>query len=319
MRGMATVLIAFAIVLALLAVPRAAEVARAEAIGKDERGSYSVAQVTGNAVVFVSDVTIPDGMVVNPGARFTKTWRLQNSGSASWNGYSLVFVHGNRMGAPASVSVPTTAPGVTVDISVPMTAPAEAGSHQGHWQMRAADGTSFGQAVFVLITVTANRTVDEVAADLGDHSPHVRREAVKGLIEFGATAAPTLVRVLKNDADAEVRVSAIGVLAGITPLPREGVRAILAAIGDPDPTVSTVATMMLAALTGPPPRFGPEVVPSLVDALTDPNPTVQQMTIQLLGSLGPAAREAIPALRELVARQPNNELAQGALRVIEGR
>jgi len=277
------------------------------------------AQATGNAAVFVSDVTIPDGMVVNPGAGFTKTWRLQNSGSASWNGYSLSFVHGNRMGAPASVSVPTTAPGANVDISVTMTAPAEAGSHQGHWQMRAADGTSFGQAVFVLITVTANRTLEAVAADLADHSPHVRREAVKGLIEFGATATPTLIRVVKNDTDAEVRVSAIGVLAGITPLPREGVRAILTAIGDPDPTVRMVATMILTAIAGAPPRFGPEVVPSLVDALADPNPTVQQMTLELLGSLGPAAREAIPALRALVAREPNNEPAREALRVIEGR
>ena len=319
MRGMATALRAFAIVLALLAVPRAAEIARAETSGTDERSSYSVAQATGKTVEFVSDVTIPDAMVMNPGQSFTKTWRFKNTGAASLSGYSLVFVHGARMGAPASFSVPTTAPGATVDISVPMTAPAEAGSQQGHWAMHAADGTFSGEAVFVLITVTANRTIEAVAADLGDHSPHVRREAVKGLIEFGARAAPTLVRVLKNDADAEVRASAIGVLAGITPLPGEGVRAILAAIGDPDPTVSTVATMMLAALTGPPPRFGPEVVPSLVDALTDPNPTVQQMTIQLLGSLGPAAREAIPALRELVARQPNNESAQGALRVIEGR
>ena len=277
------------------------------------------AQETGNVAVFVSDVTIPDGMVVSLGQRFTKTWRFKNDGSTNWNGYSLVFVQGNQMSAPGSVSVPPTAPGSTVDISVPMTAPSETGPHQGHWQMHTAAGTSFGNTVFVLIRVSSNRTLAHVQTDLGNHSPYIRRNSVAALGEFGVRAVPALAQVLKNDPDTEVRVSAIGVLADVNPLPKEALGAILTAIGDPDPTVGSVAAMVLAGLTGPPPRFGPEVVSVFVDALTDPNPIVQQASLPLLVSLGPTAREAIPALREFVARYPDNESAKAALRVIEGR
>lgn len=67
-----------------------------------------------------------------------------------------------------------------------------------------------------------------------------------------------------------------------------------------------------------PTLVGPETVPTLARALTNPNPAAQSMAIQLLGVLGPAAKEAVPALRELVTRQPNNDLAKEALRVIEG-
>jgi hypothetical protein len=33
---------------------------------------------------FVTDVTIPDDTVLDPGESFTKTWRLKNSGTCSW-------------------------------------------------------------------------------------------------------------------------------------------------------------------------------------------------------------------------------------------
>jgi hypothetical protein len=288
--------------------------AKANAIG-DKRGLYSVAQVTGNSATYVSDVTIPDGTVVNAGQSFTKTWRFKNSGSASWSGYSLAFVSGDQMGAPAFVSVPATAPGAIVDINVPMTAPTEAGSHRGGWQMRSADGILFGEDVFVLITVKGTRTLGELETELRDHSPYVRKKAVEALTAFGPQAAPTLIQVLKSDGDAEVRTFAVAALAGISPLSNEAFHGILAALNDPDGAVKLVATEVLYAIG---PKLGPEVVPVLVGALTDPNPTTQSMAIQLLGALGPAAKEAIPALRELVARQPNNDLAKENLRVIEG-
>ncbi len=111
-----------------------------------------------NAASFVSDVTIPDGTVMRPEQSFTKTWRIRNSGSTKWSGYSLAFVSDAQMGAPAIVSVPTTAPGTTVDISVPMTAPTEAGFYRSDWQMRTADGKFFGTSVYVLIMVKAETT-----------------------------------------------------------------------------------------------------------------------------------------------------------------
>jgi pimeloyl-ACP methyl ester carboxylesterase len=109
---------------------------------------------TDNAI-FVSDITVPDGTVLSPGQSFNKIWRLRNSGTSTWgSGYELVFVGGNQMGAPNSVSLPySVAPGEEVDISVNMTAPSTGGNYRGDWKMRNAQGVYFGDLVWVKITV----------------------------------------------------------------------------------------------------------------------------------------------------------------------
>ena len=95
---------------------------------------------------FVADVTVPDGTVYAAGAAISKTWRLKNIGTCTWTtGYSLVFVDGSQMGAPASVAMPSSvAPGSNVDLTVSMTAPAAAGSYRGNWELRNASAVNFG-------------------------------------------------------------------------------------------------------------------------------------------------------------------------------
>ena len=45
---------------------------------------------------FVTDVTIPDGTVLDPDESFTKTWRLKNSGTCSWTpSYAVIFSNGD--------------------------------------------------------------------------------------------------------------------------------------------------------------------------------------------------------------------------------
>jgi hypothetical protein len=75
---------------------------------------------------FIGDVTIPDGWEITPDTPFTKTWRLKNTGSCSWNPeFSLVFHSGDRMEAPESqpLTAKTVPPGETVDISVDLVSP----------------------------------------------------------------------------------------------------------------------------------------------------------------------------------------------------
>lgn len=79
---------------------------------------------------FLTDVTYPDGSVLSPTQSFNKTWRLNNSGTSTWNGFTLAFINGNQMGGPASVGVPTTRPGQTVDITVPLVAPSNGGNYR---------------------------------------------------------------------------------------------------------------------------------------------------------------------------------------------
>src|SRR5688500_18723466 len=82
--------------------------------------------------------TVPDGTRFNPGATFTKTWRLRNIGTCTWTtAYSMVFQSGEQMGGPASVPMPSSvAPGQNVDVSVNLTAPNAAGHYIGYWRFR---------------------------------------------------------------------------------------------------------------------------------------------------------------------------------------
>jgi hypothetical protein len=99
-----------------------------------------------DAAAFISDVTYPDGSTVALGSTFTKIWRVQNTGTCSWNtSYSLVFVSGDRIGGPTAVSVPgNVAPGQTIDIPVNFTAPNQVGSYTSYWKLRSASGVLFG-------------------------------------------------------------------------------------------------------------------------------------------------------------------------------
>lgn len=114
------------------------------------------------------DVTIPDDMLVQPGLSFTKVWRLQNTGSCTWNrSYAVAFFSGDQMGAPASVALSgDVAPGQSVDISVDMVAPSKAGKYQGNWKLRNAANVLFGIGpgsaapfwVRIVVAVTATPT-----------------------------------------------------------------------------------------------------------------------------------------------------------------
>lgn len=97
-------------------------------------------------VQFIADVNIKDGTVMQPGAQFTKTWRLKNVGTCAWStSYQLVFFSGERMNGPASANFPkNVAVGETVDISVNLTAPSAAGSYRGYWMFKNASGALFG-------------------------------------------------------------------------------------------------------------------------------------------------------------------------------
>ncbi|MBX3056704.1 MAG: pre-peptidase C-terminal domain-containing protein [Anaerolineae bacterium] len=120
---------------------------------------------TDNAT-FVADVTIPDGTTVIAGAALGKTWRMRNSGASTWDGYQLVFVSGNQMGAPNAVAVPHTAPGQTADISVNLTAPNSDGEYTGYWRLRNPQGTFFGPTIWVKINVgTASSYISVLTTD----------------------------------------------------------------------------------------------------------------------------------------------------------
>jgi len=117
-----------------------------------------------NAAAFVTDVTIPDGSLFATRADFIKTWRLQNVGTCTWTtDYDLIYVEGDRMDGPLSVSLPeNVSPGETIDLSVRLRAPQKTGDYQGFWKLRDIQGESFGIGSNADLNFWVNITVIEI-------------------------------------------------------------------------------------------------------------------------------------------------------------
>ncbi|MFT3892312.1 MAG: NBR1-Ig-like domain-containing protein [Anaerolineales bacterium] len=99
-----------------------------------------------DAASFIEDVTYPDGSAVGRSTTFTKTWRLRNTGTCTWTpSYSIVYVNGEKFGAPNFVSLPgNVAPGESIALSVNLVAPNSAGRYRGNWMLRNSSGVLFG-------------------------------------------------------------------------------------------------------------------------------------------------------------------------------
>lgn len=127
-----------------------------------------------NIAQFLTDVTIPDGTILAPGASFTKKWRLKNIGSCAWNGFSMAFDSGDSMGGPASKAVAAVNPGQEVDLEVSLTAPSTVGNYRGYWRLvtngnvlvpvvNGYQGKSFYVDIKVQNAVTATNTTGPFA------------------------------------------------------------------------------------------------------------------------------------------------------------
>jgi hypothetical protein len=99
-----------------------------------------------NQAYFVSE-TVLDGTKFSPGTKFTKSWRLKNIGTCTWNpNYKLVFFSGDQMSGPNSVKLDDyVAPGEKIDILINLKAPSKSGTYTSYWKLQADDGFKFAQ------------------------------------------------------------------------------------------------------------------------------------------------------------------------------
>lgn len=99
-------------------------------------------------MTFVADITIPDGMIVAPGAKFTKTWRVRNDGNCPWDqNYSVVLDKGDALGTVTKFPLTKTVnPGDSLDISIDLTAPTTDGNYAGFWHVATPYGGFMGVA-----------------------------------------------------------------------------------------------------------------------------------------------------------------------------
>ncbi|MCX6066750.1 MAG: NBR1-Ig-like domain-containing protein [Chloroflexi bacterium] len=113
------------------------------------------------AMTFVSDVSIPDGMIMAPGAKFTKTWRVRNDGNCVWDpSYTLELAMGDAMSTVTKIPLTKTVyPDDSIDFSVDMVAPDTNGTYAGYWHVATPYGGymgvgSYNQNLVVKIQVT---------------------------------------------------------------------------------------------------------------------------------------------------------------------
>uniref|UniRef100_A0A5B7C0L9 ZZ-type domain-containing protein n=1 Tax=Davidia involucrata TaxID=16924 RepID=A0A5B7C0L9_DAVIN len=107
------------------------------------------------------DLSIMGSTVIAPNVRFTKKWRMCNSGAAAWpHGTELVWIGGDRVTDRVSVEVEIPVEGFLVDkeldIGVDFTAPIRPGHYVSYWKMSLPSGLTFGQCILVHIQVDAS-------------------------------------------------------------------------------------------------------------------------------------------------------------------
>ena len=104
---------------------------------------------------YVSDVSFPDNTEVLPGQTMVKTWKVQNTGSCTWNtNYSLVFLDGTQMGGASTNITASVDSGYQINVSVTLTAPTTTGTYTSRWILANAGGTNFGAWLSITIVVS---------------------------------------------------------------------------------------------------------------------------------------------------------------------
>jgi photosystem II stability/assembly factor-like uncharacterized protein len=142
---------------------------------------------------FVSDLTIPDGSSVAPGAAFTKTWRLLNNGTCTWDtSYTLVSAGGDAMGPSTPVKLPVSVPpGQMLDLSVNLVAPATAGHYKSLWKLSNPSGVQFGigasgnDPFWVDINVV---DINAVVYDFVANAPYAQWKSGAGILPYPGTS-----------------------------------------------------------------------------------------------------------------------------------
>jgi len=105
----------------------------------------------------VQDVTVPSGSEYDPGDKFTKTWRLINTGTCDWTAdFKIKFVGGKLFGSDTEKIRQRVAVGNTADISLDMVAPAGSGTVVSNWQMETNEGKLFGPILTISIDLPGN-------------------------------------------------------------------------------------------------------------------------------------------------------------------
>ncbi len=161
--------------------------------------------------------------------------------------------------------------------------------------------------------------LDILVALLDEEHPSLRRVGLRGLSQCDASAARAVPAVARRlaDEDPDIRREVVDVLGQIGKGSATVAAVLREATVDADPGVRAQAVTQLAWLDVKP---DDALLAALVARLADGAESVRQSAVDALGRFGPAAKSALPALRQRL-QDPDayvRLLAAGAIRRITG-
>lgn len=105
-------------------------------------------------LTFISDLTLPDGTVVQPGQSLDKRWQVENTGSCNWDiRYRLKLIAGPDLGAAIDQALYPARSNTQALIRIIFTAPDESGVQRSAWQAHDPQGEPFGDPIFIEVAV----------------------------------------------------------------------------------------------------------------------------------------------------------------------
>lgn len=112
-----------------------------------------------NNLAFIRDVTVPAGTVIPKNQDFTKTWKVQNTGTCNWvYQYGLVLLSGDRYGGKDTKIQRVVTVDDWAEVSISMTAPKNPGTYTNYWRMTDLNGNMFGATLTASFVVAATPT-----------------------------------------------------------------------------------------------------------------------------------------------------------------
>lgn len=170
--------------------------------------------------ILVQDVTIADGTNVPRGSKFTKTWKLQNTGNCPWTNYTVAFVSGDRMSSPDSVPVPQTLAGKPVDVSVDLVAPTTDGSYTGFFELDNSSGQPLAIGIektfWVKIVVGAVTQTAPPGTPVSGGTPAAAPTGPLSCKYVGSPSYPSDIANMINSARTKAGLSALAIDTQLT-------------------------------------------------------------------------------------------------------
>jgi HEAT repeat protein/protein involved in polysaccharide export with SLBB domain len=267
---------------------------RAEAIqGLSAFGAHGYGKEAAEAIIEVMrgyDVTQNDPedwkVISAAHSAFTKI------GSEGFAALLSEWKHGKLMGRRFAISVLTGIGGEGTKAVAPAVLEA---CKDGDRYIRLTAIASLGR-----LQLPPKRLLTTLTEALSDQDPQIRSFAAGTFPRMGENAkpaVPALIAALKDE-NPNVRYSCLRALQDIGPKAQEVLPALILALKDKDGSVRGQALEYLEAL-------GPEAkptVPGLIEAFNE-NPTSRNAIARTLGSIGPAAKEALSTLIDFL-QQP---------------